>query len=259
MGVENLGEGEGREMSKNAGRTGARGVRRQFFRRRLRKKILLKALSENKMCPMEANDFVDWKKTKEFPSDKLANWFALNPYELRQRALNEKLTLEEIGRIFYHLIQRRGFLSNSRKGGTDDGTIFKGNPKEGKIGITETQDKIQEKTLGSYLFEIYPKENQPFQEGQERIRNRYTTRKMYVDEFELIWNKQAQFHSELTEELKTTFGGRKLDGYKEDGILFNQRPLRSQKHLVGNCSFEPSKTKCPISTDIVESCSFVRW
>ena len=136
MGVENLGEGEGREMSKNAGRTGARGVRRQFFRRRLRKKILLKALSENKMCPMEANDFVDWKKTKEFPSDKLANWFALNPYELRQRALNEKLTLEEIGRIFYHLIQRRGFLSNSRKGGTDDGTIFKGNPKEGKIGIT---------------------------------------------------------------------------------------------------------------------------
>ena len=259
MGVENLGEGEGREMSKNAGRTGARGVRRQFFRRRLRKKILLKALSENKMCPMEANDFVDWKKTKEFPSDKLANWFALNPYELRQRALNEKLTLEEIGRIFYHLIQRRGFLSNSRKGGTDDGTIFKGNPKEGKIGITETQDKIQEKTLGSYLFEIYPKENQPFQEGQERIRNRYTTRKMYVDEFELIWNKQAQFHSELTEELKTTFGGRKLDGYKEDGILFNQRPLRSQKHLVGNCSFEPSKTKCPISTIPFEQFRVWQW
>jgi CRISPR/Cas system Type II protein with McrA/HNH and RuvC-like nuclease domain len=38
----------------------------------------------------------------------------LNPYELRQKALNEKLSLEEIGRIFYHLIQRRGFLSNSR-------------------------------------------------------------------------------------------------------------------------------------------------
>ena len=36
------------------------------------------------------------------------------------------------------------------------------------------------------------------------------------------------------------FGGRKQDGYKEDGILFHQRPLRSQKHLVGNCSFEPS-------------------
>ena len=259
MGVENLGEGEGREMSKNAGRTGARGVRRQFFRRRLRKKILLKALSENKMCPMVVADFEDWKKTKEFPSDKLANWFALNPYELRQKALNEKLSLEEIGRIFYHLIQRRGFLSNSRKGGTDDGAIFKGNPKEGKIGITETQESIQGKTLGSYLFEIYPKENQPFQEGLERIRNRYTTRKMYVDEFELIWNKQAQFHATLNEDLKAKFGGRKLDGYKEDGILFHQRPLRSQKHLVGNCSFEPNKTKCPISAIPFEQFRVWQW
>ena len=258
MGVENLGDGEG-EISKNASRTGARGVRRQFFRRRLRKQILLKALSENKMCPLEASDFQEWKKNKRFPIEKLTAWFALNPYELRQKGLIEKLSLEEIGRIFYHLIQRRGFLSNSRKGGTDDGTIFKGNPKEGKIGITETQKNIEDKTLGTYLFEIYPKENQPFQDGLERIRNRYTTRKMYVDEFELIWNKQAQFHAELTNELKTLFGGRKLDGYKEDGILFHQRPLRSQKHLVGNCSFEPRKTKCPISAIPFEQFRVWQW
>ena len=258
MGVENLGDGEG-EISKNASRTGARGIRRQFFRRRLRKQILLKALSENKMCPLEASDFQEWKRNKRFPVEKLANWFALNPYELRQKALIEKLSLEEIGRIFYHLIQRRGFLSNSRKGGSDDGTIFKGNPKEGKIGITETQKNIEDKTLGAYLFEIYPKENQPFQDGLERIRNRYTTRKMYVDEFELIWNKQAQFHAELTNELKTLFGGRKLDGYKEDGILFHQRPLRSQKHLVGNCSFEPTKTKCPISAIPFEQFRVWQW
>lgn len=258
MGVENLGDGEG-EISKNASRTGARGVRRQFFRRRLRKQILLKALSENKMCPLEAIDFQEWKRNKRFPIEKLTTWFALNPYELRQKALIEKLSLEEIGRIFYHLIQRRGFLSNSRKGGSDDGTIFKGNPKEGKIGITETQKNIEDKTLGTYLFEIYPKENQPFQDGLERIRNRYTTRKMYVDEFELIWNKQAQFHAELTNELKTLFGGRKLDGYKEDGILFHQRPLRSQKHLVGNCSFEPNKTKCPISAIPFEQFRVWQW
>ncbi|MFV8359821.1 type II CRISPR RNA-guided endonuclease Cas9 [Flavobacterium sp. LS1P3] len=258
MGVENLGDGDN-EMSKNASRTGARGVRRQFFRRRLRKKILLKALSENKMCPMDANDFEDWKKTKLFPSDTLSSWFALNPYELRQKALNEKLSLEEIGRIFYHLIQRRGFLSNSRKGGTDDGAIFKGNVKEGKIGIDDTLDSIEGKTLGSYLYEIYPKENQPFEDGLERIRNRYTTRKMYIDEFELIWDKQAQFHSVLNHDLKTKFGGRKQDNYEADGILFHQRPLRSQKHLVGNCSFEPTKTKCPISAIPVEMFRIWQW
>lgn len=258
MGVENLGDGDG-EISKNASRTGARGVRRQFFRRRLRKKVLLKALSENKMCPIVANDFEDWKKTKLFPSEKLSTWFALNPYELRQKALHEKLSLEEIGRIFYHLIQRRGFLSNSRKGGSDDGAIFKGNAKEGKIGIDDTLESIEGKTLGSYLYEIYPKENQPFQSGLERIRNRYTTRKMYVDEFELIWNKQSQFHKVLTDDLKQLFGGRKQDGYKEDGILFHQRPLRSQKHLVGNCSLETTKTKCPISAIPVELFRIYQW
>lgn len=258
MGVDNLGDGEG-EISKNASRTGARGVRRQFFRRRLRKKVLLKALSENKMCPMVYEDFEDWKKTKEFPTEKLAEWFALNPYELRHKAVNEKLSLLEIGRVLYHLVQRRGFLSNSRKGGSDDGAIFKGNPKEGKIGIDDTLESIDGQTLGSYLYSIYPKENQQFQVGLERIRNRYTIRKMYVDEFELIWNKQAQYHNNLNDDLKQLFGGRKQDGCKEDGILFHQRPLRSQKHLVGNCSFEPSKTKCPTSAIPVELFRIYQW
>lgn len=259
MGVENLGEGEGREISKNASRTGARGVRRQFFRKRLRKKILLKALSEHKMCPLVSSDFEYWKKTKQFPTEKLAHWFALNPYQLRQNALCEKLSLEEIGRIFYHLIQRRGFLSNSRKGGSDDGAIFKGNAKEGKIGITETQERIENKTLGSYLYEIYPQENMPYTQGLERIRNRYTTRKMLFDEFELIWDEQAKYHSDLNNQLKTLIGGRKLDGYREDGILFHQRPLRSQKHLVGNCAFEPTKTKCPVSAIPFEQFRIWQW
>ena len=104
MGVENLGEGEGKEMSNNASRTGARGTRRQFFRRRLRKKVLLRALSDYKMCPLTQSEFDNWKHTKKFPSETLATWFALNPYDLRHRALYETLSLQEIGRIFYHLI-----------------------------------------------------------------------------------------------------------------------------------------------------------
>ncbi|WP_394747084.1 type II CRISPR RNA-guided endonuclease Cas9 [Spongiimicrobium salis] len=258
MGVENLGDGEN-EMSKNASRTGARGVRRQFFRRRLRKKILLQHLAKYNLCPLTDDDFETWKKTKQFPETKLASWFALNPYLLRNKALKEKVTPHEIGRIFYHIIQRRGFLSNSRKGGFHDGAIFKGNVKEGKIGIWKTTESIEGRTLGSYLYHIYPEENKPYQGDLERIRNRYTTRQMYVNEFELIWNKQAQFHPFLNEELKTLFGGRKLDGYKKDGILFHQRPLRSQKHLVGNCSFEPSKTKSPISSIAFEEFRIWQW
>lgn len=164
-----------------------------------------------------------------------------------------------MGRIFYHIIQRRGFLSNSRKGGAVDGTIFKGVPKEGKIGIHATQEKIEGKTLGAYLNEIYPAENQPYQQGLERIRNRYTTRKMYVEEFELIWESQTKYHSILNDELKSKLGGRKLDGYKEDGILFHQRPLCSQKHLVGNCSFEKNKSKAPLSSLAFEEFRVWQW
>jgi len=259
VGVDNLGDGEG-ELSKNASRTGARGTRRQFFRRRLRKKVLLKELASLKMCPLTDSDFENWKTTKKFPTQELASWFALNPYELRHRALKEKLSFEEIGRIFYHLIQRRGFLSNSRSAGKDDGAIFKGNAKEGKIGIDETREQIENKTLGSYFYEIAPKENQPFVDGLERIRNRYTTRQMYVDEFEQIWEHQKKYHSNLTHEIKEKIGGRKSDeGFKEDGILFHQRPLRSQKHLVGNCTFESDKTKCQLSAIPFELYRLHQW
>ena len=81
----------------------------------------------------------------------------------------------------------------------------------------------------------------------ERIEIDTPNSKMYVDEFELIWNKQAQFHAELTNELKTLFGGRKLDGYKEDGIFYFIRDLYVQKTFSGKLFFEPRKTKCPIS------------
>ena len=258
MGVDNLGDGDN-ELSKNASRTGARGVRRQFFRRRLRKKILLQLLSKHNMCPLTEKDFEQWKKTKKFPEEKLKYWFALNPYELRYKALKEELSLEEIGRLFYHLIQRRGFLSNSRKGGKDDGAIFKGKPKDGKIGIDQTKESIQNQTLGSYLYSIAPKENEPFEAGLERIRNRYTTRQMYVDEFEQIWEHQKQYHKTFTEDLKTKIGGRKQEGYHDDGVLFHQRPLRSQKHLVGNCTFESNKTKCPISAIPFELFRIYQW
>ena len=262
-GVVNLGEGEGRETSKNASRTIDRGVRRQFFRRRLRNRYLLKELAKYNLCPISPSHIKDWNGTEIFNNFELQKWLKLNPYELRAKAISEKITLLELGRIFYHMIQRRGFLSNSRSAGADtkeSGTIFKGDAKKGKIGIRETLNNIENKnTLGSYLYSIYPKENKPFSGELERIRNRYTTRQMYIDEFESIWKFQKQFHSELNSTIKSIIGGRKKDGYKEDGVLFHQRPLRSQKHLLGYCSFEPKKTKCKLSAIPFELFRIYQW
>ncbi|OAD42863.1 type II CRISPR RNA-guided endonuclease Cas9 [Polaribacter atrinae] len=262
-GVVNLGEGEGRETSKNASRTEARGVRRQIFRRRLRKRYLLKELAKHNLCPISPTLIKDWNGTDIFKNELIIQWFQLNPYELRAKAIQEEITLIELGRIFYHMIQRRGFLSNSRSAGADvkeTSTIFKGDAKIGKIGISDTLKSIeQNKTLGSFLHSIQPKENEPFSGELERIRNRYTTRQMYIDEFETIWEFQKQYHSELNSNLKTILGGRKKDNYKEDGVLFHQRPLRSQKHLVGFCSFEPKKTKCKLSAIPFELFRIYQW
>ena len=261
-GVNELGKGEG-EVSKNASRTDARGARRQFFRRRLRKRYLLRELAKNNFCPIDYNLVKIWTNNEVFNHPDFKEWIKLNPYDLRAKAVNEEIGLHELGRVFYHMIQRRGFQSNSRNAGADNNeksVIFKGDEKIGKKGIVETQEKIKTlKTLGSYLNQIQPKEQEPFKQGLERIRNRYTSRQMYIDEFEQIWEHQKQYHPELTDELKTLLGGRKKDGYAEDGVLFHQRPLRSQKHLVGKCTFEPKKTKCPISAIPFEEFRVYQW
>lgn len=235
-GVENLGQGQ-RELSKNATRTGYRSVRRQYFRRKIRKNRLLKTLRKNQMAPVDQAAMIDW--------------YVLPPYELREKALSEKITLLELGRIFYHLSQRRGFQSNSRSAtANEDGAIYK--TKEGKVGIPDTQKLIDESeagTLGGALSELGKNRNQ----HEQRLRSRYTTRQMYIVEFDRIWEEQAKYHPQLSPELKTIIGGRKRDGFDDDGILFFQRPLRSQKQNVGNCTFEKNKTKCPISHPIFET------
>jgi len=243
-GVDNLGQGE-KEMSKNASRRVARGARKQIFRRKLRKRILKRALRSYGMMP-------------EVPYE-IEEWYHMNPYNLRERAIREEVSLMELGRIFYHMGQRRGFKSNSRSASKNtDGAIFKGTADQ--VGIAETREKMEDHaTFGDYLAKLYPKEGESYQFTNKRIRGRYTTRQMYIAEFEMIWDVQSKYHSSLTEEKKLNIGGRKEDGYEKDGILFFQRPLKSQKHLRGKCSFEPEKTKAQLSCIPFEYYRIHQW
>jgi len=152
------------------------------------------------MCPLtneELDKWVKWDKILKKEGRKAPNssayekWHRMNPYLLREKGLNKDLTLFEMGRVLYHLIQRRGFLSNRK--GKDDGKIYKG-----KEEMTETKKFLTEKTLGSFLYSVLPKEGEPFklitdENGNElRVRDRYTLRSMYIEEFEQIWNRQAK-------------------------------------------------------------------
>lgn len=224
---------KGKEVSKNAIRREKRQLRRQNFRRKMRKRKLAKKLQEYGMFP--ATDNIDSAITMSRFNPKVSSFFKINPYECRAKAVNGgKLTLMELGRLLYHFSQRRGYKENLQSGGDEEGVIFEG--KDGKIGINETRQKVQEYgTLGNYLAQVDTR--------QERVRNRYTTRQMYIDEFEEIWKKQSVLHPQiLTDELK------KMIGNATDGLLFFQRPLRSQKHLIGKCPFEKDKPRCPNSS-----------
>lgn len=93
------------------------------------------------------------------------------------------------------------------------------------------------KTLGQYFFSLY---------NVSKIRNQYTSREEhYLDEFNIICKTQGIgeiIPNELLPEKK--YNGLAKDLYK---AIFFQRPLKSQKGLIGKCSFEKSKTRCSIS------------
>ncbi len=93
------------------------------------------------------------------------------------------------------------------------------------------------RTLGQYFFSLY---------NTERIRNQYTSREEhYLEEFITICKAQGIQGINDNEKLaEKKFSGLAKDLYK---AIFFQRPLKSQKGLIGKCSFETSKARCAVS------------
>ncbi len=93
------------------------------------------------------------------------------------------------------------------------------------------------KTLGQYFFSLYNK---------SKIRNQYTSREEhYLEEFTIICKTQG-IGGIIDDELlpEKMYNGLAKDLYK---AIFFQRSLKSQKGLIGKCSFEKSKSRCAIS------------
>jgi len=171
----------------------------------------------------------DWAQRLEKHQRSLA--FDHLPYLLRTRALSEPLPLEDLGRAFYHLSQRRGFLSNRKdaasvkpgakkpaKGSDDDIESLKGQMKALEAAIHENGHR----TLGEHLL-------WKLTEKKEKVRQLKTYRFLYREEFDAIWEAQAHHHPNvLTDELRKRL----------NDAIFRQRKLRSQADKIGICSLE---------------------
>lgn len=128
-------------------------------------------------------------------------------YEWRAKSLFEKLDLEQIAIVLQEINNQAGKTS-------------------GYLGAISDRSKelyFNKQTVGQYLY-------QQLQENPHtRLKNQVFYRQDYLDEFEMIWETQAKFHSELTNELKEEI---------RDIIIFYQRKLKSQKGLISFCELE---------------------
>lgn len=206
-------------------RRDARAMRRRRDRFQQRQKALIKYLIADGL----------------FPADEAARkaMAAIDPYEVRARALDEALTLPELGRAFFHLNQRRGFKSNrkaDRKADDDAGKIA--------IGIDRTRDAIAEDeaeagaepgswTYGKWLYQrrlegkgvrtrLRPESGEGAKgDGYDF----YPGRALMEQEFDAIWEAQAPHHPTVLTE----------DVYKRlREIIFYQRPLKAPR--IGMCT-----------------------
>tara|TARA_R110002096_G_scaffold218451_1_gene406549 strand:- start:265 stop:4440 length:4176 start_codon:yes stop_codon:yes gene_type:complete len=244
-----VGDGKSGEFSLAAERTKNRSSRRLYNARRYRKWETLKILIENGFCPLDIENLNNWKNYKKgigriFPvNDKaFGDWIKLDfdndgkpdfasPYQLRRELINIKLDLDKeadrykIGRVLYHIAQRRGFKSSRKIGANEKTAVYKGSKETGTVGRNYYEELIIEKGSLGAAFAFLEVEG-------IRIRNRYTLRSDYLYEVNKILDFQGLEHS-----------------FKEKVVkaIFFQRPLRSQKGLVGKCTMEPNKPRCPIS------------
>ena len=233
---------EGKDRSRAASRREARLHRRQLRRRAARQRDLFRLLQTHGLLPPteegsctseqrhETLNDLDRVLLQELHASSESPVLAdqLLPYVLRKAALDRRLQPFELGRVFYHLIQRRGFKSNRREGRKPKDK--KEEQGQVKTAISELESEMRAanaRTLGEYLAGLDP--------HLQKVRRRWTARWMFEHEFELIWTHQQKFHKSLTPKLKVEI----------QRLLFFQRPIARQTHLIGKCELEPGEPRAP--------------
>jgi len=204
---------KGQAASKNASRRQKRQIRRGYQRYLLKKNQLINLLEDYRLMPGFA---LMYERSK------------LELLEMRAKAATEQVTLEEFGRICLLLLKKRGFLSN-RKANNDE------NQTEYKKKLAELSNELGSQTIGQYLASQV-KLNPDFQ-----IKGLVFLRQAYKEEFDRIWKTQQTYYPKLL-----TGGPEQKDKNSlyfkiATETLFYQRPLKSQKHLVGFCRYENRK------------------
>lgn len=159
-----------------------------------------------------------------------------NVWEVRKKALTQKLTPHELINAIRHINKLRGYQAFSRKI-IDEGDVVQGRILEALDHTKKFMNDNGIETFGAYMADKFVKRNK--QGEYTNIAHRDWIEK----EFLLIMERQ-----------KTFYGN---DFFTEDEIeelrkkIISQRPLKSCEHLVGNCGFFPEEKNAPKSHPLV--------
>jgi len=104
-------------------------------------------------------------------------------YALRSRAAQKgkKITLEELGRVLFHMAQKRGYQSNRKTQGGDEGTDYLRD-----IAINDGDiDSENNETIGIHIFKQFEKARRDLKKSRENkekitldyLRTKKTTRR----------------------------------------------------------------------------------
>lgn len=184
---------------------------------------------------------------KTFKKGKPKKEFEIKSGEYKWRV--EKLNKPEwVGKQFEFLITKA-----SKKDG--EPTFKFDLPKEDDWTLMKTALEQDIKRSGLHVGEYFF--NQLIRDKNYRIRQRVIDRSLYRREFEAIWNKQKEFHGELTSTAKLKELSEllyKVNAEKQkqiqssdlfnliaNDIIYHQRDLKSQKKLISGCRFEKGK------------------
>lgn len=192
----------GQAITTNAERRAKRTQRKGLDRYQLRRAALIKKLQELGMYGPEPL--------------KLST---LELWGLRARAVSEKVSLYELGRVLRHINQKRGYRTVK----SDFGDKKLGAYVEQVVGRYR---ELHEKglTIGQFMYK------ELLADPAFRCKDRVYPRDAYVEEFDLVMACQKRYYPELLSD--------EVIDHLRNKIIYHQRPLKSCKHLVAKCELE---------------------
>ena len=206
---------KGQAITKNQDRTAKRTARKGYDRYQQRR----------------TNLTIEFRKLGMLPDEQLIKLPVLDLWQLRADAatLGKQVSLPELGRVLYHINQRRGYKHAKADEGGDS------KQREYVANVNKRYAMIQDRnqTIGQYFTEQLKATKIKTEKGAFYtycIKEQVFPRKAYEDEFDQIISVQRSFYPDvLTDQVINRL---------RNEIIFYQRGLKSCKHLVSICEFE---------------------